>query len=407
MKQFGRLFYFEWKKIWMRRGTWIALLILLVCHVVIEGLYFTGSTYVEGEFLETHMEGAKTDAENGRKLSGRKIDSQLLREMQAAYLKYEDKEYPKCILSDDYQKTVRPYSTLYRTIRLSLWSADGVSVDLLKMTEKQYYEARKAAVSKQWKDAGLTGTERAYWQKKEEQLKKPFTYQYAQGYDYLISMSGIYRVCMLVTFLIAICMSALFTEEHNRKTDQLILCSKLGRKQVYAAKTLSGSLFAIVVTTLLFLVSLVFAFVIYGTDGFSAAIQLHTGAYSGTVTVGQTMLIMAGILLLSSVLLSIFTMVLSEVLGSNLAGMSAAIVVMFLARLVSIPNQYRIFSQAWNYIPINLLKFDQGFCDTRLVRIFGLNFTSWEFSVILYVAFMILFVYIGKKVYCGYQIKGR
>lgn len=404
MKQFGRLFYYEWKKIWSRKGTWITLAILLACHIAIEGLYFTGATYVEGEFLETHLEGAKTDAKNGRKLSGRKIDGNLLQDMQAAYLKFADEKFPECTLSKDYQETVRPYRALYQTINLMLW---GTGTDVMTMTEKQFYNARKAAVIKQWDDKGLSSAEKAYWQKKEGQLTGPFTYQYAKGYDYLISMSGIYRVCMLVTFLIAICMSVVFTEEHSRKTDQLILCSRLGRKQAYAAKILAGSLFAPLVTLVVFLVSLGFAFGVYGADGFSAAVQLHVGAYSEPFTVGQMMLIMVFILLLASMLTGIVTMVLSEITGSSLAAMSVVIAVMFAARLVSVPGQYRAFSQAWNYIPINLLKFDEGICDVRLVPIFGFYLTSWQFSIILYAALMIVLILVGRKVYCGYQIQGR
>lgn len=404
MRQFSRLFYFEWKKIWKRKSTWATFIILIACHIAIESLYLTGATYVEGEFLETHLEGAKKDAENGRRLSGRKIDGSLLQDMQAANLKFADEKDPKYVLSKDYQETVRPYRMVYQAMNRMLW---GTGTDLMSVTEKQFYAARKAAIIKQWDDNGLSDAEKAYWQKKEDRITKPFTYQYAEGYDYLISMSGIYRVCMFVTFLIAICMSIVFTEEHSRKTDQLILCSKLGRKQAYAAKILAGSLFAPFVTIVVFLVSLGFAFGTYGADGFSAAIQLHVGAYTEPFTVGQVFLVMVAILLLSSMLTGIVTMVVSEITGSNLAAMSLVIAVMLIARIVSIPGQYRVFSQAWNYIPINLLKFDQGICDVRLVRMFGIYFTSWQFSIVLYIAFIIAFLLVGRKVYLGYQVKGR
>lgn len=403
MKQFSRLVYFEWKKIWKRKSTWITLGILIIFYLVMEGFYFYGSTYIEGEFLETNVEGTKIDVENGRRLSGRKIDDTLLQEMQEAYAQFAGETDKKYMLTEAYQKTARPYSILYNTLYYMLWESD---INLLTVTEKQLYEARTASLSEKWDAYKLTDSEKEYWRKKEDQLTKPFTYQYAEGYAYLLSMSGVYRICLLVSFLIAICISAVFTEEHGRKTDQLILCSKLGRRQIYYAKVVAGSLYSLFATAILFLLAMICAFSMYGADGFSASIQTVAAFYSETFTVGQVVLIMTGILFLASILTSVFTMALSEITNSNIAAMSVVIAGIFLARLIEIPYQYRLLSQVWNFIPINLLLFDV-FRDVRLVSLFGLKLTAWQFSTILYAVLIILFIAAGKRIYCRCQVKGR
>ncbi len=404
MKEISRLFFFEWKKIWKRKSTWITFGILLLVHCVMESFYFFGSTYVDGKFLETHMEGVKTDRENGRRLSGRSIDGVLLGEMQDAYKKYADEEDESYRFRKDYKDTVVPYRPLFHTLHYMTWDS---GLDLYTASEQQLYHMRDTMVETKWENFGLTSAERAYWQKKEDRLQKPFIYQYADGYDYLISMSGVYRICMLVTFFIAVCIGAIFTEEHVLKTDQLIFCTRLGKKQLYFAKMLAGGACSFLVAAVLQAASLIFAFTVYGADGFGASIQLQGGYYSGLLSIGQVFLIMCGILAVSTVMVSLFTMVFSEAANSNIAAMAVVVAVLFAARLIPIPNQYRALSQAWNYLPINLLKFDTGFSDLRLVSIFGLQFTSWEFSVLLYLVFIIIILLAGKKIYCGYQVKGR
>lgn len=406
MKQFGRLLHFELKKIFKRKGTWITLGILTAFSLAMHGGYLFGSTYVEGEFLETHLEQSRIERENGLKLSGRKIDDTLLKEMQDAYAGISDMDDARYMLTEEYQTKVRPYSGLYYMISDSM-RVSGVQTNPFTVTQEQFYEAREQAVIEKWEKYGLTDSEKSYWQKKEDKLEKPFTYQYSESYNYLVSMSGVYRVYLLVTFLIGICMSGVFTEEHGRKTDQLILCSRLGRKQVYFAKIAAGSLFGLFSTVILLLLIVIIEFAVDGTEGFSAAVQLFASHSSETLTIGQIFLIMVGILLFSSALTCIFTMVLSEITRSNIASMAVVIAGMFIARLLAIPYTYRVLSQAWNYIPINLLKFDAGFWDLRLIPLFGLKLTSWQAAPVLYVVFGILLVLIGKKAYCGYQVQGR
>lgn len=399
MRRFSTLFFYEMKKIMQRKNTWITFGILLVIYLALTGGRMFGSFYVEGEFLETHKEGFAIDRKNGNKLSGRKLDNTLLGEMKEAYVGMEDKEL-KYMLTEEYQTRVRPYSIVYDIVRLA-------DVDPFTVTEKEFYYAREAAVKKSQEKYELTEQEKVYWQEKEDKLEKPFTYQYADGYTALISMNGIYMVCLWTSFLIAICMSRVFTEEHGRKTDQLILCSRLGRKEIYFAKILAGGIFSFVVTAFFLLFEIIGVFTTYGKEGFSSIVQLFYSVYSYPLTDGQIFLVMILILLLSSVLTAIFTMVLSEITKSNIGSLATIVAIMFLARLVPIPIRWRAVSQIWNFFPINMLKLDAGFTDMRLVSFLGLKLTSWQFAPFLYILLGVLLVFAGKRVYCRYQVQGR
>lgn len=399
MGQFGTLFFYEIKKIMQRKNTWITLGILLIIYVLLTGTRMFGSSYIEGEFLETHKDGFAIDRKNGEKLFGRKLDDDLFDEMKKAYAGMEDKEL-KYMLTEEYQTKVRPYSTVYEIARFA-------DINPFTVTEKEFYDAREAAVKKSQEKYELTEKEKAYWREQEDRLEKPFTYQYADGYTDLISMNGIYMVCLYTSFLIAICMSSVFTEEHGRKTDQLILCSRLGRKDIYYAKILAGGMFSFLVTAFFLLIETAGVFATYGQEGFSAIMQLFYSVYSYPLTNGQIFLIMTLILLISAVLTGIFTMVLSEITKSNIGSLATVVVILFMARLVPIPVTWRALSQIWNFFPINMLKLDAGFTDMRLISFFGLKLTSWQFAPFLYVLLAVLLVFAGKKVYCRYQVQGR
>ncbi|MDE5864961.1 MAG: ABC transporter permease [Lachnospiraceae bacterium] len=399
MRQFGILFFYELKKIMKRKNTWITFGILLALYLFVTGGRLLGSSYVDGEFLETHKEGFAIDKKNGERLSGRKLDDALLEEMKEAYAGMEDKER-KYMLTEEYQTKVRPYSIIFNIVQFS-------DVNPFTVTEEQFYTARQAEVEKSWEEYKLTQGEKEYWQEKEGKLEEPFTYYYAEGYDDLISMSGIYMVCLWVSFLIAICMSGVFTEEHGRKTDQLILCSRLGRNEIYFAKILAGGLFSLLVAVFFLGIELLGVFTTYGSEGFSTMLQLFYSAYSYPLTEGQVLFIMMGILLLAALLTGIFTMVLSEMTKSNIGSMATVVVILFLTRLVPIPLTWRFLSQIWNFFPLNILKLDAGFVDVRLVSLFGLKLTSWQFAPILYVVLAVVLVLAGKKVYCRYQVQGR
>ncbi len=399
MGQFGTLFFYEIKKIMQRKNTWITLGILLIIYVLLTGTRMFGSSYIEGEFLETHKDGFAIDRKNGEKLSGRKLDDDLFDEMKKAYAGMEDKEL-KYMLTEEYQTKVRPYSTVYEIARFA-------DINPFTVTEKEFYDAREAAVKKSQEKYELTEKEKAYWREQEDRLEKPFTYQYADGYTDLISMNGIYMVCLYTSFLIAICMSSVFTEEHGRKTDQLILCSRLGRKDIYYAKILAGGMFSFLVTAFFLLIETAGVFATYGREGFSAIMQLFYSVYSYPLTNGHIFLIMTIILLISAVLTGIFTMVLSEITKSNIGSLATVVVILFMARLVPIPVTWRALSQIWNFFPINMLKLDAGFTDMRLISFFELKLTSWQFAPFLYVLLAVLLVFAGKKVYCRYQVQGR
>ena len=429
MRQFRTLLGYEIKKIFCRKSTWITFAVLLSAYLF--SLIMTWSmTYksvskeqddsgkvVSEEWKESYAQKKAREKENGLYWSGRKIDNALLADAAKEYREVMEKTDMDMVEGIGRHEYFSKEMDRFRVLENVLESLTGETGDLLaqaydsqdrtELTAEKIYEARDVQVKKRQEAYGLTKKECSYWQQKEELLSKPFTYQYSEGFYQLISMNGVYMIVLFSGFQLAVVVSRIFAEEHQRGLDQLILCSRFGRGRLYFAKIAAGILFALLAVAVMSGIHMLVNFAIFGMDGFSAAIQLIAGWYAYPLSVGRILFIMLGICFLASVLTSIFIMVISEKFRSSMAGMAAAIAIIGAARLITVPREFRILSQIWNYFPINLLKLDQGFLDVRLVSVFGGKMTSWQFAPILYLFLGILLVLMGKRCYCRCQVQGR
>ena len=161
-----------------------------------------------------------------------------------------------------------------------------------------------------------------------------------------------------------------------------------------------------VVSLFFLMINIVGHFYAYGVEGFFASLQLVTGGmwYKYPICVGEVLLIMIGILLLASIMLTILMMLLAETMKNSAGAMAIIIgIFMFAARLISIPTSLKALSQLWNLLPLNILKIDAGFMDLRLFDIFGIQLTSWQFAPILYSIVILVCVLLGMKKYCKIQ----
>lgn len=400
----GQLIQFEVKKIMKKKSTIITFILLFAIQVLLGISGSLGSTYKNEVFVETHIQRNSIDREHGISLSGRAIDDSLLREMQMAYADFDWNN--ECYWwTDEYNKDIRKYKDLEN--RLKQWGlGKGYSFD--NMTADILYNLRIQQRNDVWETFELSEEEKKFWLEKDKQVEIPFIYEYASAYDSHTGMQGMYMTCMLITFFIGISMVTVFTEEHVRKTDQLILSTVHGKGKVYFAKLIAGSMVVFSVNALFIGVLLLGKFFSYGGEGFSSTIQsVLSPWYSFPMTMGQVMLLMVALLLLSSVMVAVFAMLLAEVLENSVGAMAVVLGLLFVARMVPVPPSFGFVSKVWNYLPINLLKVDEGFLDPRLVNIFGIKLTSWQFAPVLYTALILAMVSGGRYIYRRYQVSGR
>ena len=139
------------------------------------------------------------------------------------------------------------------------------------------------------KNQFLTEGEKQYWRNiLDSEVSVPWEYDYYRGAEYV--WVGAYTAIVLIALMLAVCLANLFADEHQRKTDQLVLCSRNGRKVLFGAKITAGLLFTGVSAGLVLLATVVPQLIMYGVDGINAPIQLATPCSLIQMTFGEMIL---------------------------------------------------------------------------------------------------------------------
>lgn len=404
MNNFRVIYRYECKKLLGRKIVWITFALCIVAIIVSLCVPFIGSYYVGGEVIDTNLNLYQTDKRYSEALSGRAINQELLEETIAAYRKIPYTKELKYSLTEEYQQYARPYSAIFNFI---VGTTNMQTSDVIlswQANEDDLYTKRQMWLNSLWEDLGLSKGEMDFWQEREIQVKTPFVYQHHEAYSTLISCYQ--TVGLLVLLLIAICLSGVFSEEHTRKTDQLILCSPLGKTWVYWAKIAAGISFAVISAILLSLFTFITTICLHGADGFYAAFQLVYISNSDPITCGQAILIAFGSMIFAAIVTSIFVMVLSELLHSNIAALAVSTGLLIMAMIVVVPEQYRLLAQVWDWLPWCFLAPWNVFGKYTL-SLFGNYFTSWQAVPIIYLVASILIATVGRPMYQRFQVSGR
>ena len=144
----------------------------------------------------------------------------------------------------------------------------------------------------------------------------------------------------------------------------------------------------------------------YGAGGFQAAFQLIYALSPEPITCGQALLIAYGNMMLTAILLSVFVMILSELLHSSIATLAVSAGLQIIALIVIMPEEYRVLSQIWNWMPWCFLTPWNVFGKYTL-SVFGHYLAPWQAVPLLYIAAGMIIAAVGKPIYQRFQVSGR
>ncbi|MBQ7924719.1 MAG: ABC transporter permease subunit [Lachnospiraceae bacterium] len=396
------LFAYELKKIWQRRILWVSMVLSILLILITVGGPLLGSYYVNGERVGSNYEEFQIDKAYQKALDGRAIDEALISEMQKAYSKvpFEEEKYSQ---TEAYQKYARPYSAIYHYVRQTI-GLSGSDLVQWEASVDDLHALRQAKMERNWDSILLTEEEKTYWRATEETLEKPQVFRYAECYQVLFSAA--YSVGCVVLFIVVTCLSGVFPEEHLRRTDQLILSSKWGRKNIFVAKFAAGAVSAFFLSLVPVLVAVAVAVLLYGAEGFDAAFQLIYVGNSHPVSVGEAVTIIYIVIVIAGVFMGTLVMMLSELLHSNISALAVGIGIILLPMLFSMPQEYRVLSQLWSYLPGDFVAGWSCF-GMYTVTLFGKIFLPWQIVPICYIMLGLLFGVVTGHRFVTYQVKGR
>ena len=378
MKNFWLLVGFEYRKLLKRKSVWIALgIICLLCAFSGSSELF-GNYYVEGKKVDSHWNMLKKDQAVSESYEGRKIDQQLLDELAGL---------------DAAGSSQIPDELTAFVIKVT-------GDDSFDISQEELYSMREKKLEKEWMETFKTEEEKEYLRNLDEKLEQPFTYHYSRGYQTAADL--FYTLGMMQTLLTAICIPAIFSEDHLRKTAVLTRSSRYGRKPLFWAKMFTGLSFSVGSTVLMYPFFLIPVFAFYGTGGFQAQLQLFQPNDVWLLTAGEMFLILTGLSLVTALLHGAVAMVLGERLKSNMIPMAVMVGFLLFSALFNVPEQYRILSQIWDYVPANLLAHWGAFSDS-LVPIAGHYLREWQAAPVVYLAAAAALVGVCRRVYGRYQ----
>lgn len=344
-------------------------------------------TSANREYSDSSLNGYaanRAEQEAAEQISGRAIDQKLIDEMRPAYEDF--------IFNGNYKEAL-PYLDVYNFIGRTLGTQAGA--EILVCDSEAFYEKLNAQLEANT-PAGLT---------ESISFDEPIVYHgYFDGWRQIADMMKLIT-CMEIMF-IAICLSTVFTVEHTRKTDQVILCTRLGKKKLYAAKTLAGLTVGVGFTLLLSLLMFGIIAFLYGFDGYDTILQFVL-LRPFNLTVGQAALILVGLSFAGAALISIFTMMLSEVTKNSIATIGIITGVLLVTMFImEMPANLKLLSEIWYLLPSNLVSLNGAF-RYSMFHVGGSPLAAYQYAPIVYLVLAVIFALIGKLTYNRYQINGR
>lgn len=351
----------------------------------------------EGSLVEQKVspwEYIQMQRTSAMKWSGKKLDDATIQALKDFIAEYGREE------SDGYLHgwNYRNYFWVWKT--LSSMGLNPLHENTSEAAIKNYIERRE------WQELysalQLTPEERAFW-KNHGELEYPLIIAYTPAYRQILSCVRWIHIMLLLFVVLALCES--FSIEHKERVRAIAQATKNAPVYSPLAKLAVGVAFTIVSALILYGVTFLIQFFIFGTDGFHTPIQQISGFVFSRlmVTAGEAVLIMCGTSILILVTVAVITMTISEWSRSGIAPVWLQFVMILGTMLFnrSIFYEKRQVAQIWQYFPIQRIN-DTLLYDERLVFIGGKVITAMHFSVILYVLLAAAFaaLAIGHALIC-------
>lgn len=423
MSQLGILYRYEMKKILKKKMTWISfcgvILVMLVCcfEVLLNNYVLTDAQTGESVYYSAYEIVMDRQA-RGEKFNGRLIDDILLREMQAAYAGVQTQEQERVTdnaavnvsavttieVPDDAAEAERlsqqrrQYEAIYNYVRGVVGDEEVHTVDAAG-----FYGVRQQMIREYEQVLCLTEGEKEYWRRHEAQT--PYAYYWDRGVSMMLaSFKTMLALTALMTGMI---FSGVFADEHMRKTDQLVLCSRHGRGMLYLAKLLAAMTLAVVGAILVEGITMLSLGAVYGYgESWNAPLQIYLESSPFALTMGQGIVILLVLLVLAAVLHSVLALVLSCWTRSGVASMSLVMVYTLGTLFVNVPERMRLLSQCLYLSPAKAVR-ASAFCNARLVGGAGHYLTFWQTGMLLYPLLALGLALLGGLIYRRWQISGR
>lgn len=399
MKEILTLAGYEYKKIFQRKVSLIALGAVLVLTLFSGAAMLLGQVYVEGEIVESHGEQLKDQRQAVEELAGIPIDDKLLGEAELAYGNIMSEDF--CMDTGEgwevYKASIYPYSFIQN---MSEEMKKDYGSTEQTITGEEFYRLREAYMEQMYEREKLSLGEIAKHTSEMKKLDTPVTYGWTNGYqryNQLVFMDG-----MFLAFAVAICIAPLFAGEYTSHVDQLMLTSKYGKNKAISAKLLTGFSFAFLAAFVMNLLLLLEIGILYGLENWNLPIQSITDGFFLSVPINLlTMTVIVVVYqTLATCMIGAVVIFCSQKMKSPFGVIIVASLLIFVPLfLMAVPSDMRFFYLLIRFLPNGVMEGHMIF-DDLLFQIGNGYFYIYQVVPIVWI---ILMAGMGILVYKGFQ----
>lgn len=352
------IYLFELKKLFLTKVNLIALIVSVVMLVLLA--------------ISSISEDYPTFRETAKELDGRTIDEKLFEEMEPA-LKYEN-GLALLQVKEGYER--------YAPILNMIMPVSGDEIDFSRFKGMGFYDLRRQRIMQRLEKQGLSEAEKAYWNTLEARVAKPFVYHYHSGPANLLK--SFQALGFFILLLSAVGLSCVYARETTDRMNQLLLCSRYGKKELYIIKFAAGITWILTAALLVILSLLIPYCVIYGTEGAGEMLQLVKPLSMLPYTIGQMLTVCLIIYLLAAVLYAAVTMLLSVITQNALAVTCILLGYLVVDLFAAVPERFRLLKMIWSLRP-NAILMNTGFVNYRLLHMGRDFFMNYQAAPVAYV----------------------
>lgn len=329
---------FEWKKIFERKLNITAMILGYVLIAFCAFHYVTQTAFYD-ETAQDYVYGteafrlAREKAEKEPDIVTDEYVTQVIRDIQSFQMDLES--------DDAFVKIIRPLGDIFYLLaknytdqRASIPDRNSLN-DIDVTGSADFYGQRMKKIqdylNTDFSFGNYSEPEKSYWIAKASETEIPFAWGDKSVMDTVWDMI---ELCFYLLFVIMICISSVFSSEHESGAANLLLTTKYGKDKLVQAKILVSLLFTAGYLLTGMLVSIAALGMILGFRGADLPVQLWDSVIPGNLTAGQACTLSLATMLFISLGITLFLLFCSARLHSSLAtlviGMALMIAPVFL-----------------------------------------------------------------------------
>ena len=289
------IFRYELKKIFQKKvnlitmlAGYVILMITTIYPVMIESEYL-----IQKDLQIKGVEAVRYHEDFAKNQTGELTEdyvTNVLRELKESNIDPNtDEGY--LTLDDRYGKLFNYLVKCYQPIGVDRYQPE-LLLGLDLENGAQFYERRvqrvRDFVNQDFSFGNYTEAEKEYWIRKAEAVETPFRWGdtfVAKQYDTVIALA------FYLMFVLAICLSSVFSAEHENGTAGLLLSTKHGQRGLVYMKRLAAYCFGFSYVIVGYLISFLWLYFTIGVKGFALPVQLLDSAICYSMNLGQFLLL--------------------------------------------------------------------------------------------------------------------